>query len=140
VKANFGVSGPGEGIVWYPLNLANEAGRISVGTYSRFVFKAKGDKHLVVKQKAPIQVKVEAPSGVAQFVDMFVTTNRLEQGVREGCGDKYEKKLIGGFVNWMVKDVEKESKAELTASGLTWKQVEAPVKDKSRTWYLSKVG
>jgi len=141
VKKHFGISGCGEGIVWYPLNLGNipqHTTRIDISLFNRFCFKAKGATHGVVVQKQPIQAKLEIPSGAADYVDMFVTEGRLEQGVREACADKFDKKDTGKFIIWMVKDIQKEGKQELQAAGLDWKQVDPLIKTKAKEWYLKK--
>jgi hypothetical protein len=137
VKRNFNISGPGEGLVWYPVGLGTEGGRLPAKHYARFVFKAKGEKHLVVKQAKPIQTRVQVPQGVPEFVEMFVTEGRLEQGVNAACQDKFDKRFVGKFVQWVQNDVEKESKPELTRSGLKWTDVKAAVITKAREWYLA---
>ena len=80
--------------------------------YGKLVFKAKGEKHLVVKQKQPIQRHVEVPQGmkkdtcsrprrlipfilgVEEFIEMFVTSGRLDQGLREICDGKFDKRYF----------------------------------------------
>jgi len=141
IKRIFGVSGPGEGLVWYPVSLETENGGLPFDLYSKFVFKAKGSSHLVVKQKQPIQAKVEVASGVEAFLDMFVTEGRLEQGVgSQEIDGKFEKRFIPAFISWVAADVEKESRAELAASGLDWKvQVSKKVTERARKWYLEQI-
>jgi hypothetical protein len=38
-------------------------------------------------------------------------------------------------LKWFAADVQKESIAELQASGLDWKQVGAPVQARAREWF-----
>ena len=59
--------------------------------------------------------------------------------MREACGDKFDKRFIGKFVNWIAADVEKESKVELEKAKLTFGQVKSKVMEKARAWYLSKI-
>jgi tRNA-binding EMAP/Myf-like protein len=150
VSRTFGVDGTGEGLVLYPVSifqvddyvsqdLADTVGPlIDRDRFSELVFKAKGDKHKVVKQKRPAQVDPEAAKNVADFVDMFLTDARLEQGVAEACGGECDLKRTGDFLKWIGQDVKKESTAELEASGLEWKQVGKAVGSKARQWYIQK--
>ncbi len=66
---------------------------------------------------------------------MVLTEPRLEQG----AAGLYEMKSVGKFLTWIVDDVKKETKAELEASGLDFKQVQKVLSDKARTWYFVKV-
>lgn len=131
VKDTFGVDGVCEGIVWYPVGV--DAGR---KMFSDFIFKTKGEKHKVVKEKALVHVDPEVSASIAEFVTMFVTEPRLEQGViNTGAVDM---KNMGPFLKWFGQDVEKESKAELEASGLKWDQVAKEVQVAARNWYKAK--
>lgn len=136
IKQLFNVSGVGEGLVMQPSSQEH----LGYENYKNLVFKAKGDKHQVKKVKAPVQVAIEQVSGVKEFVDMFVTEQRLKQGLSVVCGDKFEQKFIGSFVQWMTKDVEKESKDELEKSGLKYSDVSKEVVNASKKWYLSNLG
>jgi len=135
VKKDFGVKGIGEGLVYYPVS------KVHLGhtSFSNLCFKAKGEKHKVVKQKQAVQVSPETAASITEFVDMVVTEARLEQGVADVCGGEYDTKKIGPFIGWLTKDVNKECQAELEASGLSWKQVSKAVAAKARTWYMYKV-
>jgi len=135
VKKNFGVEGIGEGLVYYPVS-KEHLGRES---FSNLCFKAKGEKHKVVKQKQAVQVDPETVASVAEFVELAVTEPRLEQGVTDGCDGEYDTKKIGPFIGWVTKDVNKECQSELEASGLDWKQVAKAVSAKARTWYMHKI-
>ncbi len=46
---------------------------------------------------------------------------------------------IGNFLTWMVKDIEKESKDELAASSLQFKDVAKAISQASREWFIAKV-
>lgn len=136
VKEVFGVSGPGEGVVWYPVSLQTED-VISVHHFGKLTFKTKGTTHAVVKQEKPAIIKVEVSPSVTHFVSKFVTNGRGEQAISKVAGDeKPSKSHIGRIVQWLVADVKKESEADLQASGLTWKQVEKEVNTASRKWIL----
>lgn len=141
VEATFGIKGTGEGLVFYPIN----DDYLGYENYCNFVFKAKGEKHRVIKAKAPAQVNPEVAKGLDQFTELVLTEPRLEQGAEEvkklslmKVAD-YDKSNIGRFVDWVRTDVMKECQAELEASGLDWKRVQKVVGDKARNWYLNKV-
>jgi len=139
VYDTFGVDGLGEGVVMYPLidkKYLGKDGPIFVDKmeFSDLVFKAKGEKHKVVKSKKAAQIDPEVAAGVEDFVSLFVTEPRLEQFAQQvGISQKN----TGEFLKRFCSDVQKESVAELEASGLEWKQVSKPVGTAARTWYLN---
>ena len=137
VAETFGVEGLGEGVVLYPEPPADEP--VVRETYTGLMFKAKGDKHQVVKQKKPAQIDPEVAANVGHFVELFVTPQRLEQGVTEACAGAYEMPRMGLFLKWIGQDVKKESSVELEASGLVWKDVGKQVTSAARRWYMDKV-
>jgi RNA ligase len=103
VKMVFGVEGTGEGVVFYP----NAGESIDIKKYEELAFKAKGDKHKVVKTKDAVQVSPEVAASVDAFVAMFVTEPRLEQGLA-ASGGVATMKNIGAFLKWMATDIYKE--------------------------------
>ncbi|HEV8658924.1 MAG TPA: RNA ligase family protein [Thermoanaerobaculia bacterium] len=133
VRETFGIDGTGEGLVFYP---SDE----HITTFKNLMFKAKGEKHKTVAKSAPAQVDAAVAESIEAFATMMLTAARLEQGARAAAGGDlvFEKRLIGPFMAWVAKDVEKESAAELEASSLTWKQVAKAVTDAARRWYLAK--
>ena len=78
-------------------------------------------------------------AGVEEFVEMFVTDGRLDQGLREASEGRFNPRFIGPFVNWIANDVEKESKVELAKANLTFGQVKGQVINKARTWYMAQL-
>ncbi|MEM9212950.1 MAG: RNA ligase family protein [Cyanobacteria bacterium P01_F01_bin.150] len=156
VKETFGLEGLGEGLVMYPMISRaggdRNNGHIDAGQddghgsrhsierlgYSELLFKAKGLKHHVAKVKKPVQVDPEKVKGINEFVTLFVTEVRLEQGATEACGGEFSMKKMGVFLKWLTNDVQKESKAELEASQLTWKEVNKAVMNAARDWYRKK--
>lgn len=129
VKDQFGVSGVGEGIVYYPqLHRRSEI--------TKYMFKAKGEKHSVKIQKAPVILNPETVSSVAEFVRMFVTENRCQQGLTVACNNELDRKLTGVFLKWLCSDVLKESKVELEANNLTWDMVSGAVQKAAQRWWL----
>lgn len=129
VQETFGVKGTGEGLVFYPANFTNYS------DFCNLVFKAKGEKHKNIKTGSAVQLNPETASSIDGFVELVLTTARLEQGA--GVVGGFEQKLTGQLVNWCVADVEKECQDELEASGLTFEQVKKPLSTKARTWYLN---
>ena len=135
-QATFGVSGVGEGLVYYPVS---HAGREA---FVNLVFKAKGEQHRVVRARAAAQVAPEVARGAEQFAEMVLAEARLEQGARAVTPDgerDYDTRRIGAFLAWVQADVVKETAAELEASGLTWPQVQRAVTDRARKWYLAQL-
>lgn len=135
VKDNFGIEGVGEGLVMYPeVDSIVERDR-----YTQLIFKAKGEKHQVVKTKKAAQVEPEVAQNIDEFVELFVTEARLQQALTEACNNKLSMKQMGQFLKWISLDIHKESEAELTAANLTWKQVNKSVNSAARKWYINKV-
>lgn len=135
VKSTFGLEGTGEGLVYYPLLESDDY--IDQFAFSNFVFKAKGEKHKVKKTKKPVPIDPEVAESIAEFIDTFVTENRLEQMATElGCG--YDMKKTGQFIKLVIADVQKESVDELKASKLEWKDVAKPVNSAAVSWWRKK--
>lgn len=141
VKETFGIEGPGEGVVMYPQYEEIGGERFAITTrskYSDYVFKAKGEKHRVVKTKKAVQIDPELATNMDEFVKLFNTNARLEQGVAAVCNGEYNMKHMGSFLKWFVADVKKESTAELEAAKLEWNQVSKLVMTAARKWYHEK--
>lgn len=135
IKRTLGISGMGEGLVFYPVSVEAP---VDPEGYCRLMWKAKGEKHATVRQHVPVQVAPEVVASAGAFADLMVTEARLLQGVTTACGGTYDLKLTGKFVAWLAGDVQKESTAELAASGLAWPQVQRAVETRAREWYLAR--
>src|SRR5574337_514184 len=136
VQATFNVQGTGEGLVFYPRSDEH----LGFTNFSNLVFKAKGEKHKNIATAKPAQVDASVAAGIDAFVAMVLTEARLEQGATKVSPDgalTYDMKNTGKFVTWVSADVEKETQDELTASGLTFKQVQKAISDKARAWYIA---
>ena len=129
VKDVFDVSGFGEGLVLYPV------APVDRDRFFLLAFKAKGEKHRTAATKKPAQISPEVARDVRAFVDLVVTEARLQQGVTEACAGELDMRQMGAFIRWVSADTQKESIAELEASGLTWKQVGKGVSERARNWY-----
>ncbi len=135
VKDNFGIEGVGEGLVMYP----QVEDIVARDRYTQLIFKAKGEKHQVVKTKKAVQIEPEIAQNIAEFVDLFVTEARLQQALTEACSGELDMKQMGQFLQWISVDIHKESEAELAVADLTWKQVNKFVNSAARKWYTNKV-
>jgi hypothetical protein len=131
VKDTFDVKGTGEGLVFYPVSTPH----LGYESFSYLTFKAKGEAHKNIKSAKPAQVAPEIANSISDFAILVLTPARLNQGVK-AVGSEINIKLTGQFVNWVLKDVEKETQDELEASNLTWKQVQKAISERARTWYI----
>jgi hypothetical protein len=136
VLNTFGIKGHGEGLVMYPLSLA-ENGLITIDNFFGFLFKAKGEKHRGYVAEKPVQVKATSVDSINAYVDMMVTESRLDQGAKEVGG--FLPKNTGNFIKWLANDVKEEGKDELLASKLEWKDVNAAVTKRARDWWTPKL-
>ncbi len=119
----------GEGYVWTPLNnkYCWDSGNF---------FKTKGKKHSVSKVKSVASVCPEKLESIQKFVEYAATDNRLEQGIQEVGLDQ---KLIGQYIGWVNRDINKEEADTLEASNLSMKDVGKKISDKARAFYLDKL-
>lgn len=136
----FGVDGPGEGWVVTPLCNPQmdprKTGTVDAYWYERLTFKVKTEAHAVKKGPSASKEFV-VPEGVPEFVTMFVTNARCEQGLSE-VGGVADLSLTGEFLKWIGQDVKKESVEELSDAGLDWKDVTKHVNLSARDWWVEK--
>jgi hypothetical protein len=133
------VSGLGEGLVFYPIEVDGQPARSDPEGLAGLMFKAKGDKHRTAGARVAVQVDATAAATVGEFVDLMVPDARLEQGLSTVCDGVVDMKQIGKFLAWVAADVRKESVAELEASSsLTWPQVDKAVQARARAWFLAR--
>lgn len=138
VARTFGISGLGEGLVFYPIEVNGQPPLTTPEGLAGLMFKAKGDKHRTAGAKTAVQVDATAAASVGEFVTLMVPDARLEQGLSSVCDGVVDMKQIGKFLAWVAADVRKESVAELEASNLTWPQVEKAVQAHARAWFLAR--
>lgn len=136
VKRMFGISGIGEGLVLYPIQVDGAAPPGEPEAFSRLMFKAKGEKHRTMKASRAVQVNASTAATIDEFVHLVVTDARLEQGVIAACSGARDPRLTSVFLTWFLSDVRKESVAELEASRLTWSEVEKALQTRARSWFL----
>lgn len=133
VKSALGISGLGEGLVFYPVSVDGAAP--APERLEQLMFKAKGEKHRTAGTKTAVQVDPSVVASVQEFVALMVTEARLRQGLTEACGGARDPKATRAFLEWVAADVRKESVAELAASGLTWGDVDKAVQTRAREWF-----
>ncbi len=136
VEQIFGVKGTGEGLVFYPVSKHH----LGFQNFQNLCFKAKGEKHKNIATAKPVQVSAEVAASTDAFIDLVLTQARLEQGALTTAKGAftYDVRQTGKFVTWVLADVQKETQDELEASQLDWKQVQKPLSEKARNWYLAK--
>lgn len=136
VQATFLKQGIGEGLVFYP-----QVEKLLRKDASNWLFKAKGQAHRVVKQKAPAVLDPLVAKTIDDFVDMTLTLARLEQAVRETNNGQLDFDItkIGPFIGWISKDISKECQNELEASGINWHQVAKHISTRSKIWFMKNI-
>tara|TARA_B100000745_G_scaffold170759_1_gene111898 strand:+ start:3641 stop:4672 length:1032 start_codon:yes stop_codon:yes gene_type:complete len=142
VQSTFGVSGHGEGLVYYPLvGDYDTTGCVPFEALSHFMFKVKGESHAVNKGKKKSQnaMSPDKLNSIQEFVDAYVTEPRLLQGVTEACEGQYDFGKIRNIVQWVGRDVKSESMADLESNGLTWKDVSKFVTAAAVKWYKDQI-
>ena len=141
VKEVFGIEGMGEGLVYYPISFSQNNGTILRDHMSKFMFKAKGEKHKNFKTRKAVELDPEVIATVEAFVDEVVTEARMEQAVTEGAKGEFDMKLIGPVIGWFNKDVKKDiDNGEIDLpEGVEWKLVNKPMTTRLRKWYMEKI-
>ena len=120
---NFGVSGIGEGIVFYQKENRG------------LKFKSKGEKHSSSKVKVLNSVSEEEIKGYKDFVDYACTENRLKQGLENV--KSLDSKYISDFIKWVANDIIKEEKDTLIANNIEWKKVSGMIAKRSSEFFRS---
>lgn len=146
-KEIFNVEGPGEGLVYYPIsayNVSDETFEVEFDRdidrelFSTWCFKAKGERHMVNKQRKPVEVDQELLTKQSEVADKYATENRFEQAVHEACDGEYNIKKMGKFLAWVGSDIAKEAKNDLEEAGWVWKNVAKGCTSKASQWYKRK--
>lgn len=117
----------GEGIVWETTNWGK-----------KYRFKTKSKIHSLVKVKKVATIEPEKLKSVDDFVQYAATENRFLQAIGEVFGDKQiDKKLMGDFIQWIIKDIFKEDRDVLYLNNLTMKDVNKAISNKAKAWFLN---
>lgn len=126
----FGISGIGEGIVFY-------------NSQYDLVYKCKGEKHSATKVKTIKQiasVDIELLNSMLEFVDMACSDNRLNQGLeklKENNLDSTDNKNIGEYIKWVCNDIFREEQDTIVANQYQPKKLGNIVAQKARQFYLN---
>lgn len=146
VKEVFDVEGIGEGLVYYPVSMAGPVNQVETLVIDRdrlsdLMFKAKGEKHQVIKSKKLVVVDEAVTKSVNEFVDVVVTDARLEQGFVEGVDSTLDNKMIGRYIGWIAKDVKKDVDNQMVTvpEGIEWRACSIEITNRARKWYIDKI-
>lgn len=139
-KEHFDISGIGEGLVFVPVSPEYDNGlNIPRDDFSLLSFKAKGQKHEVVKTKRKaVELSPEEIKSQNEFVEKFCTENRLEQIAQEYCNNDFDMRNMGTFLKNFGLDIHKEARDELESNDIEWKSVIKPVQSAARKWFIMK--
>lgn len=142
-KEYFDLDGCGEGLVAFPL-LGKEFGVYNdldeLTYFSWFNFKAKSEAHRVNKTKTAAQFDPQKFENANRFADAFCTEQRFMQGFKEAVNEQKDIKLTGQFIQWVVKDIYKEStteRAEMDDSA--WKSISKTCTTRAALWFKERV-
>jgi len=123
IYEKFGVDGPGEGLVFYA-TFANDIR----------MFKVKTKEHSVNGKRK--QVITEKPDGVDDFIETYVTENRMVQIHNEEFDGAFDMSNLGRFIGLVLQDTFKETKNEMELVDFTWKTVQRYAAPKIRSWFI----
>ena len=123
-----GVSGIGEGIVWWNVE-------------RNLKFKVKGEKHSASKVKTLKEiaaVDIEKLNSIKELVASAVSENRLNQGLdkMKEMGLDIDVKNTGAYIKWVVGDVMKEEKDVIIASGFDVKEIMPHVSEAAKKFWF----
>jgi len=130
----FGVSGIGEGIVWWPeYNEDFYTGDLQ--------FKVKGEKHSESKVKTLAPIGVEKMDSIKKLVDSILTDHRLEKKLDslKELGLELDMKNTGAFLKIVGQDIHKEESDTIEVSGLSNKDVMSEVNRRAKQFWVEKI-
>ena len=130
VHDEFGVDGPGEGFVFYPVGVWK-------AKWTDYMWKVKTAAHAEVKVKKE-RVIAPKPDGVDEFIDMFFTDVRMQKLLDEHFNGEADRKQTGQFLRAVMTDVHKESKAEMENVDFEWKSVAKYGVDRIKSWFFTR--
>ncbi len=134
VGVALGVSGVGEGIVWWAEH------RDDFNTEG-LIFKVKGEKHSETKVKTLAPVDTEKIANIRVLVETIATPHRFEKRLQamneEGHATVFES--TGIFMKSVAADVLKEEKDTIDASGLPMTDVMRGVSLAAKNWFMQQV-
>lgn len=138
IKQMFDVSGPGEGVVMYPVDGYHLDGqRLSDENVFDYIFKVKTESHSVHKMKNRNSVIPEKPEGIDDFIESFFTEQRFEQMLNQIGGEATREKT-GQFIKAVMGDVHKESQQEILLADFEWKDVPKYATPVVKQWWFAR--
>lgn len=138
IEQKFGIEGPGEGFVMYPMEGKFLNGfKVEPGDLISYIFKAKTEAHTVQKTKNRNHVAPEKPEGIEDFIESFFTEQRFEQMLNQ-IGGKATKEKTGQFMKAIMSDVYKESEQEVLIADFEWKDVPKYAAPVAKRWWFAK--
>lgn len=125
----FGVSGTGEGIVWWaaPTDDFNTDG---------LVFKVKGEKHSETHVKTLAPVDVEKIASIRELVSTICTEHRMENKLE---GIDLDIRSTGIYIKTVTADVMKEEADTIEASGLPLTDVMRGVSMAAKQFFMERL-
>jgi hypothetical protein len=130
ISRTFGISHPGEGFVLVPhATLENP---ISCEEYARRSFKSKTAKHRVRKQGKAASAREPLPQSAIDFVETFVTPQRVQQAANEVCKEHVDMTAMGKVLAWIMADVQKEAADELAQMDIPFNKLKSSIADATR--------
>lgn len=141
IRTLYGVSGPGEGLVFYCESITTGLDGLLDGDQLNemlmgYMFKHKTEAHSVNKSKKRNHVAPEKPEGVEDFIDMFVTEARMNQMIADH-NIEVDRKNTGVFLKAVMSDIHKESQNEIEAADFEWKVVPKYASPRIRAWWFA---
>lgn len=132
VAKELGVSGVGEGIVFWPMD--------EDYSDSKFIFKCKGEKHSKSKEPKLATIDPAKLESDQAFINFALDEGRLEQGYKwlAENGKSQDVKSTGDFIKWVVGDVNKECYLEMAAKNITEKDLGKLLVSPARQWYVKR--
>ena len=130
IRKVFGVSGRGEGLVFYPMDPDLP--------WDSFTFKVKTEIHSVNKSRTRNHVVPEKPEHIDDFIGMFFTEQRFEQMLDDHFNGIADRKNTGEFIRTVMEDIEKESINEMELADFDWNQARKYGTLSVRDWFLNR--
>ena len=130
VYYEYGIEGPGEGIVYYPIG--GDAGKY----WRDYMWKMKVSRHTETSTKR-VKVGPIKSEGIDEFINEFFTEVRMNKLLQESDLEIHRKNT-GPILKLIMQDVHKESKNELEVSGLEWKEVSKFAPQVIKKWWFDK--
>lgn len=126
----FGLTGPGEGLVW-------TCGDDKYNS-SEFWFKTKGAAHKATTTKEVVPIDIEKANSLNEFAVATISKMRCEQAIAYLKEMKHPltKQSTPHFLKWMNADILKEEAEMMAASSITAEDVGKAVGTHARVWYF----